>query len=44
MSSIITNTIIITIFTTVMIAVIGIIIIKPTGTLMENLIVEWKSN
>lgn len=44
MSSIITNTIIITIFTTVMIAVIGVIIIKPTGTLMENLIVEWKSN
>lgn len=44
MSSIITNTIIITISTTVMIAVIGVIIIKPTGTLMENLIVEWKSN
>lgn len=44
MSSVITNTIIITIFTTVMIAVIGGIIIKPTGTLMENLIVEWKSN
>lgn len=44
MSSIITNTIIITIFTTVMIAVIGVIIIKPTGTVMENLIVEWKSN
>lgn len=44
MSSIITNTIIITIFTTVMITVIGTIIIKPTGTLMENLIVEWKRN